>query len=77
MFVKPNLWYIAAMVDEYDVISKPGSRSIIALDDEDQEFLDEWIPEFYVEPDQHIQYPLYSDVLRGGPPPLKEAVNSP
>ncbi|PVF97791.1 hypothetical protein CPB86DRAFT_815235 [Serendipita vermifera] len=66
-----------AIVDEYDLIPKSGSRPIIILDDDDQEFIDAWIPEFYVEPEQHIHYPLYSDVLRGRPPPLKDENKSP
>ncbi|CAG8596563.1 2931_t:CDS:2 [Acaulospora colombiana] len=74
VFTKSHV--ILAIVDEYDLIPKSGSRPVIVLDDEDQEFIDAWIPEFYVEPEQHIQYPLYSDVLRGGPPPLKEAAKS-
>lgn len=52
-------------MDEYDMIPKPGSRAIITLDDEDQEFLDAWAPEYYIEPQQEQRYPLYSDVLRG------------
>lgn len=55
-----------AAMDDYDIITKPGSRAIITLDDEDQEFLDAWAPEYYVEPHQEpLRYPLYSDVLRG------------
>lgn len=48
------------------MVSKPSSRMIIALDDDDQEFNDSWIPDFYVEEEQEIRYPLYSDVLRIG-----------
>jgi hypothetical protein len=52
-------------MDDYDVIPKPGSRAIITLNDEDQEFIDSWYPDSYVEPQQDLRYPLYSDVLRG------------
>jgi hypothetical protein len=54
-----------ALMDDYDVIPKPGSRAIITLDDEDQEFMDEWFPDSYIEPQQDLRHPLYSDVLRG------------
>lgn len=53
-------------MDEYDMVSKPSSRMVIALDDDDQEFNDSWIPDFYVEEEPEIRYPLYSDVLRIG-----------
>lgn len=46
------------------MISKPGSRAIIELDDEDQEFLDGWAPDFYVENESEWRHPLYSDVLK-------------
>jgi len=52
-------------MEDYDIISKPGSRAIISLDDEDQEFVDAWVPDYYVETQQDQRYPLYSDVLRG------------
>jgi len=55
-----------ALIDEYDMVSKPSSRMIIALDDDDQEFNDSWVPDFYVEEEQENRYPLYSDVLRTG-----------
>ncbi|CAG7846760.1 SubName: Full=Uncharacterized protein {ECO:0000313/EMBL:CCA74199.1} [Serendipita indica DSM 11827] len=55
-----------ALMDDYDLVSKPGSRAIITLDDDDQEFLDEWAPDFYVEEEEHYIYPSYSDVVRNG-----------
>ena len=57
---------VIALMDDYDLISKPGSRAIITLDDDDQEFLDEWAPDFYVEEEQCYIYPSYSDVVRNG-----------
>lgn len=53
-------------MDEYDTVSKPGSRAVIVLDDEDQEFHDSWVPDFYVEEVEENRYPLYSDIVRIG-----------
>ncbi|KAG8817025.1 hypothetical protein FRC17_000086 [Serendipita sp. 399] len=55
-----------ALMDEYDFLPKPGSKAIITLEDEDQEFIDSWTPDFYVEPVFEVRYPLYSDVVRTG-----------
>ncbi|KAG8838165.1 hypothetical protein FRB91_009437 [Serendipita sp. 411] len=55
-----------ALMDEYDFLPKPGSKAIITLEDEDQEFVDGWAPDFYIEPVYEIRYPLYSDVVRTG-----------
>ncbi|KAG8863880.1 hypothetical protein FRC20_010514 [Serendipita sp. 405] len=57
---------ISALMDEYDFLPKPGSKAIITLEDEDQEFVDGWAPDFYIEPVYEIRYPLYSDVVRTG-----------
>jgi hypothetical protein len=41
--------YNIAILDSWDVLPKPRSRVIIALEDQDQEFVDGWVPDSYVE----------------------------
>lgn len=38
-----------AMLDEYDLVTRPQSRALIVLDDDDDDFLDEWEPSFHAE----------------------------
>ena len=61
--------YNIAILDSWDVLAKPCSRVIIALEDEDQEFVDGWVPDSYVEGegnDKDMDGPLCSDVLMMG-----------
>jgi hypothetical protein len=59
--------YNIAILDSWDVLPKPRSRVIIALEDEDQEFVDGWVPDSYVEGegnDRDTDGPLYSEEER-------------
>lgn len=33
------------MLSEYDIVRKPGSQAIVTLEDDDQEFIDSWVPD--------------------------------
>ena len=51
---------------------------IITLEDEDQEFVDGWVPDLYVKGegnDKEMDGPLYSDMLRMGLDREREETN--
>lgn len=70
---RDHFFFQIAMLDDWDFVSKPSSRAIIALEDNDQDFVDSWEPEYYIEPEQEWRYPLYSDVLRRGLEHMEES----